>query len=80
MADLIKRYHGNTAEILAAYNAGPVRADKMRTSGDNISNLPMETQKYVTRARGMDGYAPTVVTIENNTGGNANVSINGLKN
>ena len=38
------------------------------------------TRRYVNRATAMEGYAPTVITIENNTGGNANVTINGLKN
>jgi hypothetical protein len=34
--------------------------------------------KYVNSGLGNDGYSPTVVTIENNTGGNVNVSVNGL--
>ena len=79
LAQLIKRYHGDTDAILAAYNAGPGRADRFVTKHD-LSTLPLETRKYVTGAHSMTGYAPTVVTIENNTGGNSNVSINGLKN
>lgn len=80
LADLIRRYHGNTNEVLAAYNAGTRRGDAYAKSGDNLATLPGETQRYVTRARGLDGYSPTVITIENNTGGNAVVSTNGLKN
>jgi hypothetical protein len=36
--------------------------------------------KYTTGPFGNTGYVPTVVTIENNTGGSAVVSVNGLKN
>jgi hypothetical protein len=79
LGDLIKKYHGNTDQILTAYNAGPGRANKFRDAGGDVSVLPGETQKYVGRARGMSGYSSTVVTIENTTGGNANVSVNGLK-
>jgi hypothetical protein len=42
--------------------------------------LPEETRRYVDRARGLDGYAPAVVTIENKAGADVNVSVNGLKN
>lgn len=80
LRDLAKRYHGNTQEILAAYNAGPGAADRFRAAGDNPAVLPRETQKYLQRAPLLDGYAPAVVTIENNTGGNVNASVNGLKN
>lgn len=79
LADLIRRYHGKTDEILAAYNAGPGRANRFRAAGDDPRTLPGETQRYITRARGLDGYSPAVVTIENVTGGNAVVSINGLR-
>lgn len=79
LADLVRRYHGNTAEVLAAYNAGPGRADRFRAAGDNPAVLPRETQQYIDRAQHMQGYSPTVVTIENNTGGNVNTSINGMK-
>jgi hypothetical protein len=47
--DLFDRYSGNTAEILAAYNAGPGRADRFRMAGDDFSVLPYETQKYLQR-------------------------------
>jgi hypothetical protein len=79
LADLAKKYHGNVQEVLAAYNAGPGAANRFRNAGDNPSVLPQETQRYVTRARGLDGYAPTTVTIENKTGDNVNISVNGLK-
>jgi hypothetical protein len=74
---LIQKYHGDVDSILAAYNAGEGRFDSFR-AGKN--SLPLETQKYVTGAHHMTGYAPTVVTIDNNTGGNVNVTANGLKN
>jgi hypothetical protein len=80
LADLVRRYHGNTNEILAAYNAGPGVANRYRASGDNAGVLPRETQKYIDRAQHMQGYTPIVVSVENNTGGNAAVSVNGLKN
>ena len=80
LADLVRRYHGNTKEVLAAYNAGPGAANRYRAAGDNAAVLPRETQRYIDRAQHMQGYTPTVVTIENNTGGNANISVNGLKN
>jgi transglycosylase-like protein with SLT domain len=73
LADLIKRYHGNVSEILAAYNAGPKRADDYRRAGDNPAVLPRETQKYIGGTQGM------TVRIENNTGGNATVTTNALK-
>ncbi len=80
LADLTRRYHGNTAEILAGYNAGPGAADRFRNAGDNPRVLPRETQGYIDRATKMQGYTPIVVTVENTTGGNAAVSVNGLKN
>lgn len=74
---LIRKYHGNTERILAAYNSGPGAEDKFDRG--LVRTRPAETQKYLDRAQGMKGYAPTVVTINDNTGGNVNVSINGLK-
>lgn len=57
--DLSARYGGNTAEILAAYNAGPMIADYMKAHGDR--SIPMkrpdnggdwdyrQTQEYLRR-------------------------------
>jgi len=73
VADLARKYHGNVAEILAAYNAGPKGSEAFRTHGDDPRYLPRETQKYIT---GMEG---AHVRIEDATGGNAVVSVNGLK-
>jgi hypothetical protein len=63
---LQNRFHGNTAGIIAAYNAGPGspggRIDKFLASGDP-SGLPGETQKYLTRANGFMGQpGPAVET------------------
>jgi soluble lytic murein transglycosylase-like protein len=70
VADLARRYGGNVDEILAAYNAGPRRANRFRAAGDNPGVLPSETQGYLDRAHKMSGYV-TRVEINNNTGANA---------
>jgi len=80
LAMLVRKYHGDTAKILAAYNAGPGREDQNLRAGPGHRSLPEETRRYVDRARGLDGYAPAVVTIENKAGADVNVSVNGLKN
>ena len=81
IADLIRQYHGNTAEVLAGYNASALATRQFVLSGGtDVGTLPAETQKYVTKGSQMPGFAPTVVTIDDNTGGNVNVSVNGLKN
>ena len=47
-AHLSKEFGGNTAEMLAAYNAGPGRVASSLKSGSNwLSTLPAETQDYV---------------------------------
>jgi len=73
LRDLVRRYHGNVDEVLAAYNAGPGRANRFRDAGDNAATLPGETQGYLSRAHAMTGYNAKV-EITNNTGGNAVVS------
>lgn len=73
LKDLAKRYHGNTDEILAGYNAGPGRANRFRAAGDNAGVLPRETQGYLDRAHRQSGYI-SKVEINDNTGGNVVVS------
>jgi len=70
LEDLMRRYHGNVSQILGAYNAGPGAEDKYIRTG----KLPSETRKYIQGSEGL------TVRIENNTGGNAAVSVNALKN
>lgn len=50
LLDLQKRYSGNLAEELVAYNAGPGVADKFRAANDDMSILPKETRDYLRRA------------------------------
>lgn len=49
LADLSKKYNGNTDQILAAYNAGEGGSSKFRKTGDT-NTLPKETQKYLAHA------------------------------
>lgn len=79
LADLIKKYHGNVDEILAAYNGGQRRGNYLRDTGDQ-SGLPNETQGYLNRAAKMGITPGTVVKIENNTGGNTIITQNQLAN
>lgn len=75
LSDLAQRYHGNTDEVLSAYNAGPGRANRYRDSGHNPSSLPAETRAYLDRAHALPNYSSKVtVEILNNTGGNAIVN------
>jgi hypothetical protein len=53
LSDLIKRYNGDTAAVLVAYNAGPGWAAKFLAAGRDPSMLPHETQKYLTHAESM---------------------------
>jgi Transglycosylase SLT domain len=77
---LVRKYHGNVADVLAAYNAGEPRVDAyLAHPGDQRYALPRETQNYGRRV----GYpmAPDVnVKVENPAGANVIVSTNGLKN
>lgn len=50
LGDLSRRFHGDTEAVLAAYNAGPGRAMKFIRDGRDTTQLPTETQKYLTRA------------------------------
>jgi hypothetical protein len=56
IADLLKKYYGNTEEALAAYNWGPKRVDDLvkRRGGFDASYLPPDVQQYIARIeRGM---------------------------
>lgn len=57
LADLARRFNGDTDKILIGYNAGPGRAMKY---GGNPATLPAETQKYLARAHMMREYAPSI--------------------
>lgn len=50
LADLSRRFHGDTEAVLAAYNAGPGRAMRFLRDGRDTADLPYETQKYLARA------------------------------
>jgi hypothetical protein len=67
LADLVRRYKGDTDEILTAYNAGPGVANKYRRSGHDPNVLPLETRKYIEHAHRIQGVN---VTINNQTGNN----------
>jgi soluble lytic murein transglycosylase len=48
LGELLDRYDGDEAAALAAYNAGPVNADKWGGSDLNVSDIPFpETRAYV---------------------------------
>lgn len=66
LKELTDRYPNDPKAVLTAYNAGPRTADKWIASGRNNSVLPVETQKYVSRAGIPDEPAepPTVSPIQ----------------
>lgn len=85
LGTLLRRYHGNVEEATAAYNWGEGNVDKdIARNGSNwLAHAPRETQNYVSqiarllRAQIKQQQAaprPTV-RVENNTGGNAVVSL-----
>lgn len=49
---MLKRYNGNEQAALAAYNAGPGRADRFAKYGNNPRFLPQETQDYIAKIQG----------------------------
>lgn len=48
--DLWRRYNGDAAAVLVAYNAGPGVANKWLASGRDFEKLPLETQRYLAHA------------------------------
>lgn len=57
LSGLLRKYNGNEAVALAAYNAGPGRVDRLGIKDDadlyaKLGQLPKETQAYVSRVLG----------------------------
>lgn len=50
LSDLSRRFNGDTEAVLVAYNAGPSRAFHFINDGRDTSQLPRETQNYLTHA------------------------------
>lgn len=50
LADLSRRFNGDTEAVLVAYNAGPGRAMTFVRNGRDTTKLPFETQKYLEHA------------------------------
>ena len=79
LADLKKRYHGNVAEELIAYNAGPGVADKFDAAGGGTgayASLPAETRRYLATAGGMRN--DVNIYLYNKTGGDVTASTSAL--
>lgn len=73
MADLMKMFQGDLQKAAAAYNwgQGNVQKASARFGADWLSHAPQETQDYVRKTA-----TPIQVTVYNNTGGSAAVSVN----
>lgn len=73
--DLEKKYSGDLAKALAAYNWGEGNLDKdIGAHGKDWGRFaPKETQDYVRKIGGIN------ITVSNNTGGSAQVSVNSLQ-
>lgn len=72
--DLEKKYAGDLAKALAAYNWGEGNLDKdIRAHGNDwFKNAPKETRDYVNKVGGLN------IVVTNQTGGSAQVSVNAL--
>lgn len=60
LAMLLRKYGGNEAVALAAYNAGPGRIDRLGISTDEelmarLNELPTETQRYIGKVQSAKG-------------------------
>ena len=78
--DYVKRYHGDAAAALAAYNQGTGAGDRFRKAGDDPRMLKPEGQQYLDRSRTMPGYGSSViVTIDNKTDSTVSTSANGIR-
>lgn len=49
LSEMLRRYDGDVELALAAYNAGPGRADQFAAGNIDFAGLPAETQNYVAR-------------------------------
>ena len=77
MQQLLKKYGGNVAEALAAYNWDPVKLDKdLSANGANwLTKAPKETQGYVSQIAQHMGVTVTVI---NQTGAQTAILANGM--
>lgn len=55
---MLNRYGGDVDAALAAYNAGPGRADRYAKYGKDPRFLPAETRDYITKVKGFLGQQP----------------------
>lgn len=52
LSEMLRRYDGDVELALAAYNAGPGRADKFASGEIDFGGLPAETQNYILKVAG----------------------------
>jgi len=79
LRDLLKKYQGNFAEALAAYNWGPGNLDKdiSKNGASWLQHAPYETQNYVKQIGGRMGLT---VTVMNQTGSQVAIIGNAVRN
>lgn len=79
-SQLLKKYHGDIADVLAAYNMGTGNFDKVRGQHPNdwINYVSPETKNYVAQGTKMTGGPGVLINVNNNTGGSASVSVSQL--